>query len=92
MNDHDHFGRIAHILTTPKRSVLEALAVCGPMDQSAIVQCWRDQSPDLRPLVSQSLPRMVSQTIWKLDNLRLIEDGGERVWMITTAGRQALVT
>lgn len=63
MNDHDHFGRIAHLPTTPKRSVLEALAGCGPMDRAAVVLCWRDRSPALRPLVSQSLARMVSHGV-----------------------------
>ena len=90
MNDHDHFGRIAHILTTARRGVLEALDECGPSTVDTIAECWMLREPGMRPLVSQALPGMVSQTIWKLHNLGLVDREPGGLWSMTSAGREAL--
>lgn len=90
MNDDAHFGRIAHILTSAKRSVLETLEECGRSDQDRIVECWRSRTPGMRPLVSQALPLMVSQTLWKLSNLELVDSDSVGLWGITLAGRDVL--
>lgn len=76
-------------MTSSRRAVLEALAECGPMTAAQIADCWKDRDPSLRPLVVQALPSMVSQSLWKLDNLDLVR-AVDKVVAITALGRQHL--
>lgn len=87
MTDHEHFGRIARLLTPSRRAVRDALAMCGPMTPDQIAACWQTRTPDMRPLVIQSLPQMVSQTLWKLENLNLVHIHNKIV-TITELGRE----
>jgi Fe2+ or Zn2+ uptake regulation protein len=87
--DHEHFGRIAGLMTPSRRAVLEALAECGPMTAAQIADCWKDRDPSLRPLVAQALPSMVSQSLWKLESLDLVQVV-DKVVTITALGREQL--
>ena len=89
MSEHEHFGRLAHQLTPPRRAVLEALAACGPMTAEQIADCWRERDPDLTPLVARSLPKLVVDSVWRLGNLDAVtvED---RTVSITGVGRSQL--
>lgn len=87
--DHEHFGRIAHLLTPSRRAVLDALAACGPMTTADIAACWQQREPQLRPLVVRKLPSMVSQSLWKLENLQLVRRDGDIVHL-TERGKQAV--
>lgn len=89
MSSHEHFGRLAHQLTPPRRAVLNALAECGPMTTEQIADCWQERDPDLTPLVARSLPRIVVDSVWRLESLDavIVEDG---TVAITDVGRHQL--
>lgn len=67
--------------------MLDALAACGPMTAEQITACWKARDPDLRPLVVQALPSMVSQSLWKLENLSMV-GVRDRIVTITDLGRE----
>jgi hypothetical protein len=85
-SEYRHFGRIARLLTPSRRAVLEALVECGPMPAGQIADCWKSRDPSLRPLVAQALPSMVSQSLWKLENLDLVHIV-DKIVAITDLGR-----
>lgn len=89
MSDHEHFGRIARQLTPPRRAVLEALTECGPMTAEQIAECWQRRDPELSPLITRSLPRMVSQSLWKLEYLDMVRIS-EGLVSITILGSEQL--
>ena len=56
------------------------------MTAEQIAECWKARDPALRPLVAQALPSMVSQSLWKLENLDLVHIV-DKVVAVTDLGR-----
>lgn len=56
------------------------------MTAEQIAECWKARDPALRRLVAQALPSMVSQSLWKLENLDLVHIV-DKVVTVTDLGR-----
>lgn len=87
--DHEHFGRIARQLSPPRRAILESLEQHGAMSTDDIATDWQTREPHLSPRTVSRLDRVISQSLWKLENLGMVvQDRG--LVSITPLGRQQL--
>jgi hypothetical protein len=77
-------------LSEPRRRVLEVLSACGPGTPGGIAECWIDRALDGTDRYAGRLPGMVSQLLWKLENLNWVTER-EGNFEITTDGSMALV-
>jgi hypothetical protein len=78
-------------LSEPRRRVLEALSACGPRTTGGIAECWIDRAFDGTDRYAGRLPGMVSQLVWKLENLNWVTES-EGTYAITADGSKALAT